>query len=384
MRPPDRPLQSPAGERVKPEPRDVRRLLVVLPSWVGDVVMATPTLRALRELYPDAKITYLAKSYVRPLVDGSPWHDRVIVVRPRRKKDGAADRPRPSLQARLKRRKFDAVVLLTNSFRSALMGGLAGIPRRVGYDRDGRGILLTDRLIPMRHDGKFVPTPLVDYYLGVARYMGAEKPSRTLELFTRAIDDKRAEQILMRAAGPIGGAPLVMLNPGAANHGDIKLWPAERYAAVADALVERHGAVVLVNGSPRDRAVTAAVHKAARHELIDLPRFAEKSRIEGLSLLKSMLRRCDLLISNDTGARHVGVAMGTAVVSLFGPTDPEWTRLDYPREMVLRRAEDCPGCRAHKRGVRHRCMSALSVERVLDAAEKMLASRPLWAGPRHG
>ncbi len=362
----------------KRTPENIQRLLVVLPNWVGDVVMATPTLRALRQLYPDASITYLLKSYVRPLLSGSPWHDRLLVIRPRTKRSSAAprtprQRPRPSLGARIKRRKFDAVVLLTNSFRSALPGVLAGIRHRVGYDRDGRGLLLTDRLVPLRHEGRYVPVPLIDYYLGIARYLGSDSPDTHMQLFTRPADDARAEHLLLKAAGPVGSAPLVMLNPGAANLGDAKLWPADRYAALADALVEKLGAVILVNGSPRDRAVVNAVLKGAKHPLVDLAHAAERSRIDGLLLLKSVLRRCDLLISNDTGARHVAAAVGTPVISLFGPTDPHWTQLGFDGEVVIQAPPGPVKNVKHKRFA-PRAMTGITVDQVLAEAQRVLKS----------
>jgi heptosyltransferase-2 len=370
---PPRRITIPTQEHVKKPHAKIEKLMVVLPSWVGDVVMATPALRALRRLYPDAKITYLLKSYVRPVVDASPWHDRLIVLRPKSKqKSEPKKNGRPSLQSRLKRKRFDAVVLLTNSFRSAFVSGLAGIPRRIGYDRDGRGLLLTDRLIPMKHDGKFTPFPMIDYYLGVARYLGAQSAPRKMQLFTRPEDDAVADEVLRRATGPRGHAPLILLNPGAANHGDAKLWPAERFAALADQLVEKHNAVVLVSGSPKDRPILQLVHRAARHPLVDLPRFFDKPKPDGLTLLKSIVKRCNLVVTNDTGARHVAVALGTPVVSLFGPTDPEWTRLDSPIETLIRHADGCAACAAGKTKGRHRCMTAITVAMVLEAAEQSL------------
>jgi heptosyltransferase-2 len=257
----------------------------------------------------------------------------------------------------LGRERFDAAVLLPNSFRSAALARLAGIPRRIGYDRDGRGWLLTDRPLPLRTPGRFVPVPAIDYDLGLARYLGAERPDRRVELFTRDRDERRADRLL-RDAGVAGGGsasgPRVLLNPGAANHGDAKLWPADRFAAVADALIERHGATVLVNGAPSERAVLDAVHAAARHPLIDLP-----GRGGTLPTLKGIARRCDLVIGNDSGARHIAAAMGTPTISLFGPTEPEWTRLDLPHERVIA----SPDGR----------MSGIGTDEVIEAAEAMLS-----------
>jgi heptosyltransferase-2 len=340
-------------------PDQPRRILVVLPSWVGDVVMATPALRAIRQLYPASRITWLLKDYVQPVIDAAPWCDRMIRLRSPRSAPPAA--PRSSrrrrtslaLSNRLRAHRFDLAILLPNSFRSAAIAALANIPRRLGYDRDSRGLLLTDPLVPLRdRTGKFTPVPIIDYYLGLPRYLGAASPSRQMELFTRPTDDARAAALLAELSIK-PHQPLVMLNPGAANMGDAKLWPADRFAAVADDLIDRCNAAVLVNGSPRERPILDALHSAARHPLIDLP-----SRGSDLKLLKSLVARCSLMITNDTGARHIAAAMNTPVLALFGPTDPEWTRLDIPHEQILR---------AHDGQ-----MTSLAVPRVIQAARDML------------
>src|SRR5580698_2951167 len=150
--------------------RPSNRLLVVMPSWIGDTVMAMPTLRALRELYPLAHIVALIRQNVRPIIEGCPWIDAIISTRTAKRRVTAALEATMILDARrLAAGEFDTAVLLPNSFRTALLVTMAGIARRVGYDRDGRGFLLTDRLLPLRTVGRFVPTPTRDYYLGLAR-----------------------------------------------------------------------------------------------------------------------------------------------------------------------------------------------------------------------
>jgi heptosyltransferase-2 len=163
-----------------------------------------------------------------------------------------------------------------------------------------------------------------------------------------------------------------MLNPGA-SFGPSKMWPADRYAALGDALIEKWGAQVIVNAAPAERAVAAAVVAAMKHKL--LLHFADRDN--SLGLLKGLLSRTDLLVTNDTGARHVGAAMGAAVVTIFGSTDPDWTRLDYPRERLVRTAVECAPCQKKRCRLpagptRHRCMTAIPVEMVLAAAEELL------------
>src|SRR5205814_7147766 len=138
-------------------------------------------------------------------------------------------------------------------------------------------------------------------YLGLARYLGAKDPSHQMRLFTRPEDDAQAEALL-RSAGVEPGRPLVIVNPGA-NYGDAKMWPAPRFAAVADRCARELGAAVAVSGTAKERPILDQVHAAARERLIDLPRLGV-----GLALLKSVVRRSALLITNDTGPRHLAAA----------------------------------------------------------------------------
>src|SRR5919202_7063156 len=156
-----------------------QRILVVQPSWVGDAVMATPTLRALRELYPAAHISYLMRRYVKPLYNGMPWADQLITYRTGKTK-AKAGKGLFDLAARLRAGHFDVAVLLPNSFQSALLCKTAGIKRIIGYERDGRSFLLSDKLLPQKEHGKFVPTPILKYYLGLAHYLGST--SRNLRM----------------------------------------------------------------------------------------------------------------------------------------------------------------------------------------------------------
>src|SRR6476620_10249433 len=173
------------------------KLLVVQPSWVGDAVMATPTLRALRELYPRAEISYLLRRYVKPIYSGMPWWDRLITYRTGKTR-AKAGKGIFDLAARLRSAKFDLAVLLPNSFKSALICKMAGIDRVIGYERDGRGFLLTDKLLPVKERGKFIPTPIVKYYLGLAHYLGSQYRDLKLQLYVTDSEKREAQQILSR------------------------------------------------------------------------------------------------------------------------------------------------------------------------------------------
>ncbi len=370
-----------AGRAATAPSRSSGRLLVVMPTWLGDIVMATPTLRALRQVYPQAHITALVRRSMRPILEPCPWVDRCVSVRDRRSlaKPGLKPglRPRHSdderrestlrLAARLARGRFDTAVLLPNSFRTALLARLAGIPRRIGYDRDARGGLLTDRLVPRRRLGGFVPVPAIDYYLGLARYLGAGNPDATMQLFTRPVDDAKADAMLAEAAYRVGDRrPLVLLNPGA-NYGDAKMWYPDRFAAVADKLTERFDAVTAINASPRERPIAAAVLGAAKRPIIDLGQ-----RGFDLRLLKSVVRRCGLMVTNDTGPRHIAAALNVPVVSIFGPTDPRWAETGFGLDRHVRIDVFCSPCQKKRCPIDHRCMTGIDADMVFEHAADLL------------
>lgn len=333
-----------------------------MPTWLGDIVMATPTLRALRELYPEAHLVAAVRRPLAPILDDLPAVDAVLPI-----ESGTM-----GLVRSLRRGGFASAVLLPNSFRTAMAAALAGVPRRIGYERDGRGFLLTDRLVP-RHDGKrFVPVPALDYYLGIARYLGAVHPTSVMELATSPADDAAARELLERAGwDPTSGRPLVLLNPGAQKL--VKRWPAERFAALADRLIDQRGVAVAVTGSPTEAEVLEAVTRSARAPVFNLA-------AHGITLgaLKSVVRLAALMVTNDTGPRHVAAALGTPVVTLFGPTDPAWTEIPFPHERIVV-APDITEPTAEDR--QHfisapRRMDHITVEAVVETASALLDAAP--------
>ncbi|MEM9418188.1 MAG: lipopolysaccharide heptosyltransferase II [Planctomycetota bacterium] len=332
------------------------RLLVVLPTWFGDILMATPTLRALKRLWPDTQLSVLVRESVADLVEGLPYIDHHVPVLMKGKGASAF-----RLAKRLSKQKYDAAILLPNSFRSAALVSMAGIPRRIGYERDGRGVLLTDKLIPRREGKKFLPVPTLDYYLSIVHYLGGEayEGDHLMEVATRPEDDERAADLLAGAKGK----PVVLLNPGAQK--EFKRWPAERFAELAARCSNELGCAVAVTGSPDEREVLARVTGAATTTIIDLPKAGMNVR-----LLKSVTKKCALMVTNDTGPRHLAAACDTPLVTLFGPTTPEWTEIGYDKErqVVARDAGHAES------------MKQISVDEVFAAAKDLLNSSPTEVG----
>ena len=358
--------------------RKPQRILVVQPNWVGDAVMATPALRAIRKLYPEAQISYLLRRYVKPIYAGMPWADKLISYRTGRTKKKAGRGQFIDLAARLRARRFDLAILLTNSFRTALVCKMAGVKRIVGYDRDGRGFLLSDKLVPYKERGKYVPTPIVRSYLGIAQYLGAPERDIRLELFVTDHDRRDAAHTFAGAGldpaldrpAAAGGRPLIVLNPGA-QYGAAKCWPTEYFAQLADRLIAEREATILIASAPRERAIVDEIlaGMTRRDAAIDLQR-------HGLTLggLKEIVRRADLLITNDTGPRHIAAAFDTPVITLFGPTHPEWTEIYFGKETKLSVPVPCGPCQLKRCPLDHRCMTRLTPGMVYAAATRALAA----------
>ncbi len=350
-----------------------QRILVVQPSWVGDAVMATPALRALRQLYPDAHISYLLRRYVKGLYAGMPWADQLLTYRTDKTK-GRTGKNAFELAARLRAGRFDLAVLLPNSFKTALVCKMAQIPRVFGYERDGRGFLLTDRLLPTKLGGKFVPSPIINAYMALPRYLGSASRDLRMELFVTDADRRAGEAVLARCGldptlhrpAAAGRPPLIVLNPGA-QYGAAKLWPADRFAALADRFTRDLGATVLLSASPKERAIVEAIRRHTTGPTVDL-----SSAGMTLGSLKDVVRRCDLMVTNDTGPRHVAAAFGVPVVTVFGPTHPEWTDIYYPAERQVRIDVFCGPCQKKVCPLDHRCMTGVTPDMVWDAALQLL------------
>ena len=346
-----------------------RSIVVFLPNWVGDVVMATPTLRALRGSFPDARITYFGRPVALDTLSGTDWADGVI---PAATKARSRTLGQLQLVGALRAGRFDLAILLTNSFRTAFLAKLAGIGRIAGYDRDARRFLLTDRILPPRDDsGRLVPISAVDYYAELAAMLGVEVPSREMQLPVTDADQQAAGE-LFRQAGIDPDRPVVMLNPGASG-GTSKIWGPDRFARTADILIETRGAQIVINAAPPEKHIAADV--AGRMEGKPAVNFADRDNT--LGLLKSMLRRTDVLVTNDTGARHIAVALGSAVVTVFGSTDPLWARINCPRERIVSVDVDCGPCGRKLCNqipgpIYHHCMGEVTAEMVVEAAEQLL------------
>lgn len=340
-----------------------KRILVRLPNPLGDVVMATPVLRALRRAHPGAELVALGLPQHEGLLRGNPQLDAYLPVRGRRARD-ILRRARA-----LRARGFDWAVLLPDSPRSALEPFLARIPRRAGYARDWlRRALVTDALPPPREHGHRVALSMIERYLRITRRLGVADAGPELELLVHEPERERVAAWL--AARGAGEARILLVAPGAA-FGASKLWPPEHFARACDALARRFGLLPLILPAPNPDELAIAREVAARTAerclLVEQPGDLED--------LKAFVERAALLVGNDTGPRHVAVALGRPVVTLMGPTDPRHTEHLLERQRVLREEVECSPCGLPVCPIDHRCMTRLAPERVVEAAAELLAQR---------
>jgi heptosyltransferase-2 len=341
-------------------------IAIFLPNWIGDVVMATPAIRAVRQHFAGARLVAVCRPYVLGVLEGSPWFDAHLLL----DVNGRWAQRWPAVAWKLRREKIDLAILFPNSFRSALVAWLGGCKRRIGFHRDGRGWMLTDRLESIWDErGLFKPSPIIDDYNRLATAAGCEPPGYRMELFTTAADESAADAIYEKNRIELHDET-ICLNPGAA-FGAAKFWPTESFARLAQDLVDTRGARVLVLCGPSEREQARAIARLANRpavcSLADEPL--------SLGLTKALVRRCTLCVTTDSGPRHFAAAFDRPVASLFGPTFIDWTRTYFDKEICLQKQVPCGPCQLRVCPTDHACMKLLSPQEVLAAVQQLLCSQ---------
>ncbi len=345
------------------KPANIKNIIIRSPNWVGDVVMATPAFRCIRENFPDAKITLVLKSYVQRLIEDTPWFDEFLLLD---KKDQASQRAHAiSIIERIRSGKYDMGFLFPNSFSSACMFWFGGVKRRIGYRRDARSWLLTDGIRRLSENGRFLPTYMGDYYLRLCTEVGCEVKSKDLELFVSDAAECRADEI-GKKYHLNNGHPFILLNPGAA-YGSSKCWTAEGFAGTADLIKSQLECTIAVVGAPHEAQLATDIEQAAKSRVINLAH-----EVVSLDVLKALIKRCSLLITVDSGPRHIAVAFQRPVVTLMGPNDPRYTYTPAEIGEVIHANVDCLACHLKICPKDHRCMTQIQPEMVARSCLELL------------
>jgi heptosyltransferase-2 len=340
------------------------KLLIRATNWVGDAIMALPALRAVRKRFPEAEIAILALPYVADIYRGQGIADELIGYD--RKGEHAGFRGRERLIAELRSKKFTTALLLQNAFDAAWIAWRAGVPERIGYNRDGRGLLLTKPIRTPRAGE--IPAHETFYYLELVKRAGwidAIPDASGISLLVTEEQSRRAEEKLQRL-GSQRGALRIAVGAGAA-YGSAKCWPPERFAAAINQLLKARGAEVILFGTPGEAAVSAAIQAGLQQAALDLTGKTE------IAELPALLSRCTAFVGNDSGAMHVAAAVGLQVVAVFGPTDPHGTAPVTPRCSIVQEKPYCSPCFLRRCPTDHRCMTAIAPERVSKGVLQALA-----------
>lgn len=325
-----------------------RRILVRATNWVGDAVMSIPALQALRNALPDAYIAILARPWVADLYRREPFCDELISYDAPKGWRGL--RAKWKLARKLRTGNFDCALLFQNAFEAAAVVWAARIPRRIGYDRDARRLLLTHPIAPPqageigRHQ-RF-------YYLELLRRAG----------FIATYSDR--DTIALKNAAANIKRPVLAVAPGAA-YGGAKRWFPERFADAAVRVARERNLEVAVVGSAGESDICAAVVCEIEKSGIKATDFSGRTT---LGELIDLLAASQLLITNDSGPMHIASALGVPTVAVFGATDNEATGPAGLRSSVVRVPVECSPCLLRECPIDHRCMTAVTAEQVAAEA----------------
>lgn len=351
--------KPPRNELIRKPFRNVKRILIRMPNWLGDVVMSLPAVHYVRRLFPHAWIACLVKETMSEIVRNSDDFDAVLSYE-----------HKPGMRAIFKKARtirslrkafFDIAVLFTNSFESALWAYAAGIPLRLGYKADARGFLLTHAL---RRNTE--PIHQIQEYLHLCRYLGKAEVRDAPQVRISPLDQRWAEDFL-RSLNLLPDCPLIAFCPGAA-YGPAKMWLAGRFIELARRLSETFSARFLILGGSNDREACSVVADGIGRDAVSL---SGKTTVRELAAL---LKQCVLLVANDSGPLHLAAATGIPTIGIFGPTDPR--RSAPPAHCtVIAKSVQCSPCYRRECPTDLLCMTSVSVEEVYREAATLLAAR---------
>ncbi len=338
------------------------KIVIRIPNWVGDAVMATAALRSVRQGFPDARIYLYGKPKLLELLGGLAACDATIPLGGRSGKGGVW-----AEAAALRPHRFDMGLLLPNSFSSALVFFLGGVKNRTGYGMNGRGFLLNRGIPISARARKKNPEPMTSYYLRIARFAGGAPTGEELELVVDPMAEAEAEAFFDEN-GLDGTRPLFGLNAGS-SFGPSKCWTPEGFASLSDAIHDELGGRTVLLCGPGEEEIARPIVERARHPIIDTSK-----KVLPFSMLKSIMRRLRLLVTTDTGPRHIAVAFGIPVVVLMGPTNPNYTASNLDRTRVMQLDLECAPCHKKECDQDHACMREIRPGDVLARVEELLSS----------
>ena len=333
----------------------MRNILVIKLRYIGDVLLATPTVRAIKAARPDVRVTMMVNRGTEEVLSGNPDVDEIVVL------DKGSLAAQWRLIFGLRRRRFDTVIDLTDGDRSAFLSWISGASVRIGFNDEHRwrGRCYTQVVQPVpgvRHR--------IDRDLEALKPMSIQAGSKDPQLWLTPEEANNADQLLDQF-GVQRSQPIVILQPGARYWN--KAWPPERYAQLADHLTYQYGCQVLIGGSDQDIDLAQQIQQIAKSSPVNM---AGRTTIKQFA---AIAKKSALFVGSDSGAMHIASAVGTPLVALFGPSSPrEWGPRGGPVE-VLYKEIDCRSC-IHPTCTRgeQNCMKLIAVDEVMTASGRLM------------
>jgi len=333
------------------------RIAVRVPNWIGDSVLAIPAVKSLKTNFPDSSISIIAKTWVKDIFMNLDFVDEIVTIPDQNNLTDIR-----SAAKKLKKYDFNAGLLLTNSFLSALLFAMAGIPKRWGYKRDGRQLLLTES-IPDKNPRTQIHQVL--YYQNILSGLGFKTYPPKLQLAVTEQEKALAGDFL-RSCGFEPKKKTIILNPGA-YFGSAKRWPASQYASLAKMLQKKAPLNLLIIGSKAERELALAITASLKKKPVDL---AGKTSLRMLTAIMSL---ADVVVSNDSGPMHMSNALGIPVIALFGPTVPAATQPFQQPYTLIKKDVPCWPCSYRACPYEHQCMLKITPEEVFSECERFLS-----------
>lgn len=344
--------------------KSYKKILVMRLDRIGDVLLSTPVIKALRGAYPESEISFMASPYAIDIVKGNPYLNEVIVYDKMGAEKGGLGNFK--FVASLRKKKYDLAIILHPTNRSHLVAFFSGIPERIGYNKK-MGMLLTKK-IP--HTKQYGLKHEMDYALGILAYIGVKSPERALYMPITEKSEAKVKKIY--AEHGLGDRDtIVVINPTSSCPS--KMWPVPKFVEVAHVLAKKHNAKLVIISDAKDKETADNLSRSVNAKHLNL------AGMTTVSDLASVLRRAKVFISNDSGPVHIASAVGTPVIAIFGRNDrglsPErWGPLGK-RDIILHKDAGCEVCLAHNCRIGFRCLNSVTVEEVVDEANKILSPK---------
>lgn len=355
-----------------------KKILIINPFGIGDVLFTTPVVHTLKDVFIEAGISYLCNSRSAQVLEGNPYIEHIFIYdrdefeAVRRRSFSEWLKKIAHFAGRIRKEHFDAVFDLSLNKEYGFLSWCAGIKHRIGYDYKKRGFFLNHKIVLDSYQDRHV----IEYYGNLLGILKLELKYRAAELYLNKDDRKQADDII-RGNGVVGAGTLVVIAPGGGKSwgrdAGLKHWPARNFAGLADKLIEKKQAAIIIVGDNSDKEIAERVVSSMRAHAVNL------CGTTTIRQLAALMDKALLVIANDGGPLHMAVALKKKTVSFFGPVDPR-VYGPYPedntRHIVLSSGLSCSPCyrnfRLCKCSKNKGCLQDISVDTALQAALKLL------------